>query len=566
MQRCAIYARYSTDDQRATSIADQVARCRKLAAEQNLEVDEAFIFSDAAVTGTSKGRAKRNGFHRLLDAIQDRLCDVVIADEISRLTRSPAEGGRLMEMVEETGIRFVTTDGVDTDKEGWKLHWLFKLTTATHEVDAVSHRTKRGMLGQLQRGYQIAQPAYGYRAVKDVSPLGRVLGTRWEIDESQSSIVRHIYALRIQGHSGALIAEELNRRGVPPPGQHRKDAAIYWRPTTVLRLLANTVYRAKFVWNSSSFARAKARRRRKPLEQVPFERPELRLVSDEDWFKVNPGFADCGVRVYRPRGGGKKLFSGLVRCGACAALCSVGTGGGKGSLYCPQCEVACRVGGQPSWIGYSSVAAAREALLWTLRSVLSPGPVQDAFHLRLEERLRDGPGHQLASLKDELASIDERLARLKHFMLTLRKGEEMFSSEFNNSVTVRDSLVARIERASAQVVKIDADVIHRQKTADVMSVVERMIDDEAVEPYKLKATLRRFLSRFELVARPKRGTSVFRLGLVPGVLISDVTSTPVADSHEVVFDVTVSTTARRPVVWQVCAEPWIPGAGDAARD
>ncbi len=187
MPLCAAYARYSTDEQRATSIDDQLRRCRELAARHGLSVEDALVFSDSAVTGTSKGDAKRKGYRRLLDAIEARACDVVIADEVSRLTRSTAEGGRLIELVENTGVRFLTFDGIDTHQESWKLLWLFKLTSATQEVDAAAFRTRRGMLGQLERGYQVAQAPYGYRPLKHFTPGGRMLGTTWVIEPTNQS-------------------------------------------------------------------------------------------------------------------------------------------------------------------------------------------------------------------------------------------------------------------------------------------------------------------------------------------------------------------------------------------
>ena len=51
--RCAIYARYSSDLQRASSIEDQVRRCREYAARQGWVVLEEFVRSDQAITGAA---------------------------------------------------------------------------------------------------------------------------------------------------------------------------------------------------------------------------------------------------------------------------------------------------------------------------------------------------------------------------------------------------------------------------------------------------------------------------------------------------------------------------------
>ena len=84
----------------------------------------------------------------------------------------------MIELADSTGVRFITADGIDTSQDNWKMHWFFKLTAATHEVDAASHRTKRGMLGQLQRGYQIAQAPFGYPPMKAMTQRGNARGPR----------------------------------------------------------------------------------------------------------------------------------------------------------------------------------------------------------------------------------------------------------------------------------------------------------------------------------------------------------------------------------------------------
>ncbi|MEW5882373.1 MAG: recombinase family protein [Pseudomonadota bacterium] len=61
MPKAAIYARYSTSNQRDTSIEDQVRRCTEIARRHGYEVESALIFSDAAVSGADEALDKRLG-------------------------------------------------------------------------------------------------------------------------------------------------------------------------------------------------------------------------------------------------------------------------------------------------------------------------------------------------------------------------------------------------------------------------------------------------------------------------------------------------------------------------
>src|SRR3546814_2246257 len=69
MIRAALYARYSSDQQNAASIADQLSLCRERAACEGWQVEA--VYEDAAISGASV--ILRPGIQRLLaDARVDR--------------------------------------------------------------------------------------------------------------------------------------------------------------------------------------------------------------------------------------------------------------------------------------------------------------------------------------------------------------------------------------------------------------------------------------------------------------------------------------------------------------
>jgi len=93
--KAAIYARYSPDLQRPTSIEDQVRRCRQEIARRGWE--EAALFSDSETPGTvSLGRS---GYQRLQEGVRQQQFDGVVVDEISRLVQWIAKG-KLVEDLE----------------------------------------------------------------------------------------------------------------------------------------------------------------------------------------------------------------------------------------------------------------------------------------------------------------------------------------------------------------------------------------------------------------------------------------------------------------------------------
>lgn len=548
MRHTAACTRYSSDNQKPTSTEDQLRRCREVAAREGLILEERYIYSDNAVTGKAEGTNKRAQYQRMLDAIECREVSVVIADEISRLTRDVKEGGKLMGYADDLGVRFITADGIDTDRDGWRTMWLAKLMLATVEVESTGHRTSRGMLGQLQRGYQIAQAPYGYRAVKDIAESGRVLGTLWTIYEPEATVVRQMFEWRKDGLSVMAICARLEAMGTTTPGARRVKGDTYWRSGTVYQLLRNRVYRGVFVWNGSSFAQTRARKRNKTLAELPFDRPNLRLVSDDLWYAANVSVPGAN-KARAPRGSGKHMFSGLVRCGDCHACLSVGTGNGDGSMFCPQCEQERRVKGTKTWLGYTSVNAVRQVLYWALETVFS-GEVRREFNCRLAERLLSGPDKDITACNVALKGITKRIESIQGFMLNPVIGPVLWEPKLEAAVREHEEVSQKLRLLKSAAIHVSPETVALQKAADPLHYLRQLLQSKE-ETYKTRATLRRLLSRFEFVARPEKGVSVFRIAMKPGVTLAEASDTNVVDAGALEFEVTARTSAKRPVVWGV---------------
>jgi site-specific DNA recombinase len=90
MTRVALYARYSSNNQRDASIEDQLRLCRDYASRQNWKVVESY--ADRAVSGASLLRA---GIQALIADAQQGRFDVVLAEALDRISRSGRRGRRV---------------------------------------------------------------------------------------------------------------------------------------------------------------------------------------------------------------------------------------------------------------------------------------------------------------------------------------------------------------------------------------------------------------------------------------------------------------------------------------
>ena len=78
--RVVIYARYSSDMQRAELIEDQIEVCRRYIQSQGWTFVASY--SDAAISGASR---QRPGFLRMIDDAERRKFDVVVCEAVDRL-------------------------------------------------------------------------------------------------------------------------------------------------------------------------------------------------------------------------------------------------------------------------------------------------------------------------------------------------------------------------------------------------------------------------------------------------------------------------------------------------
>lgn len=546
MRHSCIYARYSTDSQQPTSIDDQARRCRELAARDGLTVEDDWVFSDEAITGRAEGAHKRVAYQRMLDAWDEGLLDVVYADEVSRFSRDLVDGASLMRRVEKTGVHIVTGDGIDTRKEGWQVLWAMRLAMSGEELRSVGKRTARSMEGLLERGLMIAAPPYGYGLSNQrVDANGqRLKGAQWVIDEAEAAVVRDIFTWRKSGLSSALIARRLNDGGVPCPRTNGAKRPGYWRPGTIHRMLGNAIYRGVFLYQGSGTTRAKMAKLRKEPKLTAYDRPQFRLVDDALWEACNQR-----NRAQRTRGGTKHLFANLVQCGDCG--CSLCVGGSRASrtLHCPQCEQAVRVGERECFIGYTSVAAARQALEHALK-VLLTGPVRDEFAARLRARLVESPSLEEERLKSRRLELEGACERLLQLGRRPGIGLEFVATQLAQDKAELDQVTARLKALSQRNGKLSKAEVDRQLAVDPAAVLVTLLDG-AAPVHEVRATLKRLIEEFRFVARPAKFIAHFEIRFVPGALVADLAHGEVLDRTPVTLQVRTRTGARRPTTWEV---------------
>lgn len=337
----ALYGRYSTDKQREASIDDQFRNCENHAKREGWKI--VHRYADEAITGSTKDRPQ---YQAMLAAAEARQFDVLIVDDLSRLTRDDIETKQTLRRLKYWGIRLIgVSDGFDSDSKGHKIQASVRGMMNEIYIDDLREKTDRGMTGQVLQGNNAGGRCYGYRhiPIEDASrhdEYGRpaIVAVRREIDPQQAGWVRKIFRWYAEGYTPRWIAAELNRLGVPSPGATwKRRAAGTWAASALYGngkfdgVLNNSLYAGRYVWNRTRYVTdpvtGKQKRVARPeSEWIERDMPELPIVPQALWEAVKAR-RSVGKRNDEKRSelhinartgaGPKYLLSGLLKCGVC---------------------------------------------------------------------------------------------------------------------------------------------------------------------------------------------------------------------------------------------------------
>lgn len=349
----AVYARYSSENQRPESIDDQISACRKLAKERAVKIAEHHIYTDKAQSGA---RSDRPGLSALLAAITTNEFDVVFVDDLSRLARDNHLMLSIIAQLHFEGIRVISVaDGLDSTDEESTLAIQVRGIFNELQLRDLKKKTLRGQIGQKERGFFVGEKTFGYRSVSvgemrvDKKGRPRPDGYAMEIEAKEAAVILRIFTTYAEGQSLTQIVRTLNEESVPGSIRATKG----WSPATVSRILDNEKYAGRWVWNRTESRRDPRTGRRRRFDKpesdwIVREDEDLRIVPKGLWEKVRdrrtemhrtwPGAT--GQRGFSKQQGSRQahfpthLLSGAMVCGSCGAAIAQVSGKSGGYYGC----------------------------------------------------------------------------------------------------------------------------------------------------------------------------------------------------------------------------------------
>jgi len=332
MIRVALYARYSSDNQRDASIEDQLRQCRERAAREGWTVVESY--SDRSISGSS---LIRSGIQSLLADAQAGRFDIVLSEALDRISRDQEDVAGVFKRLSFAGVTIFTL----SEGEINELHVGLKGTMNALFLKDLAIKTRRGIRGRVEAGKIGGGNAYGYRVIHQLDERGEPIRGEREIIAEQAEVIRRIFREYVMGKGPQRIAADLNRDGITSPtGKRWNDSTIRGNRTISSGILNCELYIGVIRWNRQRKVKNPdtghfAYRLNPESEWIRADAPELRIVPQDLWDAakvrqdelsalyhaeasregVKRGLARNGKlnATHRPR----NLLSGLMVCGCC---------------------------------------------------------------------------------------------------------------------------------------------------------------------------------------------------------------------------------------------------------
>lgn len=479
MAQVGVYGRYSSESQREASIDDQYRNCERRAKQEGWPIVERY--QDKAISGST---SERSGYQAMLRDAKAKRFDILLVDDLSRLTRDEGELIDTRKRLVYWGVRLIgVSDGFDTAQKGHKIQASFHGIKNEIYLDELRDKTRRGLEGQALHDYHTGGRAYGYTHVPIYHPTNKdrygkpeIIGVKLEVDPEQAMYVVKAHTLYAEGYSPRWLAAEFNRLGIPAPGaaydrQRKTSLTGTWSasvfhgdPQLGTGLLHNPLYIGKVIWNRREWVKNPETDRRVPRlrpksEWIIRERPELRIVPQALWDKVQ---ARCKSRPLMKKGtrviNGKYPMSSLLICGVCGSryvMADAYRYGCAGYLNRGACTNTIRV--RRDLVESRCLEGLRRELFTPERFTVV---IKEITRLLAERKRQQQP--DIGRVQKELATIESEIANLlnaiKQGIVTASTKDELERLEAQ-----RDKLRAQLQDGTQHIDKTLALLLPRAK-------------------------------------------------------------------------------------------------------
>lgn len=302
-QKAAVYARYSSDNQREESIDAQIRAIEDYAKRNNIIITKVYI--DKAKTATSDRRPE---FQNMINDSDKGIFNTVIVHKLDRFSRDKYDSAKYKRKLKLNGVQLISiTENLDGSPESVIMESVLEGMAEYYSKNLA----REVMKGMRETAYQCKHtgglPPIGY----SVDPVSK----KYLINEDEKPIVEIIYSMYLSGFGYNQILATLNERGF----KSRLGRPI--GKNTLHEILKNEKYTGVYLFNLTDGKDVTGKRntnRKKPTDEViRIDDGMPVIITKEDFEKVQEKLYKNKKRAGSYTAKEVYLLSGLIYCGHC---------------------------------------------------------------------------------------------------------------------------------------------------------------------------------------------------------------------------------------------------------
>ena len=490
--RVAIYARYSSQLQKPTSIEDQIRLCRQRAEARGHVVVR--VHKDRSSTATT--RHSRPGLRDLLRDAERGAIDFVYAEALDRISRDQEDMPGIYKRLKYWNVQLFTLEEGEIEP----IHICVGGLMNQAYTENLANKTRRGQIGAVHAGRIPGGLSYGYRTANRIADNGEAVRGLREIDPHQASVVRRIYGLYAEGSSVREIAGILNREGEPGPrGRAWGQSTINGHRSRRNGILNNELYRGRIVYNRQSFVRdpdtgKRQARPNRPSEWIIEDAPDLRIVDDALWHFVQTRRQAGHDRRHSTAPKTPLPLTGVLRCGVCGGPMTIV----NKRRYACHAHRERRTCDNPRGIDAKRIE--NEACTLLSMHIVRHPDIHTLVH-QAAERSR-------ARRSEIAAEIDDKNSRIQHLIDSIETGRASQAAHRRILDLEHDIAAFKQELQDLATIPAVGPVDITQRIQQRLSVLKAAITAErpdAARRHRALLAVSDLVERIDLTPRPKRG-------------------------------------------------------------
>ena len=464
MINAAVYARYSSDNQRDESIDAQLRAAYEYCKKKEYRIVHEYI--DRVQTATNDNRPE---YQAMMADAKKKMFDVIVFHKIDRNARNEFDYYYHKTQLKKYNIRYeYVAQNIDDSPEGQMMEGIMVSFAAYYS---------RNLAGEVKKGHR--ENAHQHLWNGGTPPLGYdVVDRKLKINEQEADAVRLAFRMRAEGKTFSAIIKALNEAG------HLTKKKNKFTPNSISDLLSNEKYIGTYVFGKVTGGRSGPRNSHmNNPDAIRYENAIPAIIDRATWEMVRDKYAK---RLKQSNQIETYLLSGLISCECGAPMCGGRVRNQKGILY-----VYYRCNDKKCKVGRIKRETVEEYVVECLLEHLNDSVKRKALAQNIEDHANTYSQiytSHIAGIKKEIAALDRKAAKLLDAIETMGISSAI-ADRLKEIDKQKEALNKKVQRASAAA----ASLVGRDQIEAVIDDCAFILKDNKNNPDKVRAVLELFV-------------------------------------------------------------------------